>query len=93
MTDGRWGWTHQTPLGAGEAAMGRGWVMEQGFSFFFCTPFTAAGPSGASGRTRRRAMLQSELGSRRDAGSKSVSSVQTPLCNQGSHVKHQQMFY
>lgn len=88
MTDGRWGRIHQTPLGVGKEVMGRGWVTEQGLSFFFCASFPAAGPLDASMRTQCWATLENELGSHRDAGSKSTSSVQTPLCNQGSRVKH-----
>ena len=44
VTDGRWGRIHQTPLSVSEDVMGRGWVIEQGLSFFSALPFPQQDP-------------------------------------------------
>lgn len=88
VTDRNLGWIHWTLLGVGEGTE-RGWSTEQDHPFIF--PF----PQPEVGSVHEPPCwdtLECTPGSHREAGSKSTRSFQTPLCNQGSRLKPQQMF-
>lgn len=88
VTDGNFGWIHWTLLGV-EERTGRGWSMEQSHLSTFPFPQQEL---RCLHEPPRWDTLESTPRSLQKAGSQSIRSFQTLLCNQGSRLKPQQMF-